>query len=88
MSSVLNVYTLLLKGIVHPKIKILSLITSTILESFKYLNHVCTWIRCLHSDQTINNVNSVSAYGTADTEQHTLFMYVILSKMALYRVTR
>ncbi len=85
MSSVLNVYTLLLKGIVHPKMKILSLITSTILESFKYLNHVCTWIRCLHSDQTIN---SVSAYGTADTEQHTLFMYVILSKMALYRVTR
>ncbi len=30
----------------------------------------------------IKSVNSKSAYGAADTEQHTLFMYVILSKMA------
>ncbi len=37
----------------------------------------CTQIRCLRSDQSVNNVNSVSAYGSADTEQHTLFTYVI-----------
>ncbi len=32
--------------------------------------------------KSINNVNSISAYGAADTEQHTLFTYVMLSKMA------
>ncbi len=35
-----------------------------------------------NSDQSVNNVKSVSAYGAADTEQHTLFTYVIYSKMA------
>ncbi len=34
----------------------------------------------LRSGQSVNNV---SMYGAADTEQHTLFTYVILSKMAL-----
>ncbi len=56
---------------------------STILESITYVNNVCnicTWIHCLCSDQS---VNSVSAYSAADTEQHTVFTYVILSKMTL-----
>ncbi len=44
------------------------------------INNVCTWIHCLCSDQSINNV---SAYGAADAEQHPLFTYVILSKIKL-----
>ncbi len=57
---------------------------SAILESITYVNNkcnVCTRIRCLRSDQSVNNVNNISAYGAADTEQHTLFTCVILSKM-------
>ncbi len=50
-----------------------------ILGSITYVNNVCTHIRCLRSDQSVNNV---STYGAADTEQHTLFTYAILSKMA------
>ncbi len=56
---------------VHPKI---------LIRMQKYVCNVCTRIRCLCSDQSVNNV---SAYGAAATEQHMLFMYVILSKMAL-----
>ncbi len=54
---------------------------SAILERITYVNNVCnvcTQIRCLRSDQSINNI---AAYGAADTEQNTLFMYVMLSKM-------
>ncbi len=49
-------------------------------SSINNVCNVCTWIRCLRSDQSVNNV---SAYGAADTEQHKLFTYVILSEMAL-----
>ncbi len=35
----------------------------------------------------VNNVNSVSVYGAADTEQHTLFMFSGYSQKRLYRVT-
>ncbi len=45
--------------------------------------NICTRIRWLRSDQSVTNVNSISAYSAADTEQHILFTYVILSKMAL-----
>uniref|UniRef100_A0A672SM62 Very-long-chain 3-oxoacyl-CoA reductase-B-like n=1 Tax=Sinocyclocheilus grahami TaxID=75366 RepID=A0A672SM62_SINGR len=51
--------------------------------SITYVNNVCnvcTRIRCLCSDQSVKNV---SVYGAADTEQRTLFTYVILSKMVL-----
>ncbi len=53
---------------------------SSILESITYVNktfNVCMWICCLRSDQNVNNLNNVSAYSAADTEQHTLFTYVI-----------
>ncbi len=53
---------------------------SAILENIRYVNNICTLICCLHSDQSINNVSS---YGSADIESHTLFSYVILSKMEL-----
>ncbi len=56
---------------------------SAILESITYVNNICnacTRIRCLRSDQS---VNSVSTYGAADAEQHTLFTYVILFKITL-----
>ncbi len=39
------------------------------------------------SDQGVNNINSIFAYDAAETEQHTLFTYVKLYKMAL-RVMR
>ncbi len=37
----------------------------------------------LHPDRSVNEVNSVSVDGAADTEQHKLLTCVILSKMLL-----
>ncbi len=45
-----------------------------ILELVTYLNNICTQISCLYSDQSVNNIY---AYITL----HTMFTYVILSKM-------
>ncbi len=53
---------------------------SVILESNTYVNNTFNaylWTCCLHSNQSINNLNSVSTYGSADTEQHSLFTYVV-----------
>ncbi len=49
----------------------------------KYVCNACMRT-CLHSGQSVNNVNTISTYGAADTEQHTLFRYVIFFKMALW----
>ncbi len=46
----------------------------TILDSITYVNNVCTWISCLHSDQSVNNV---AAYITL----HMTFTYAMLFKM-------
>uniref|UniRef100_A0A672NPS4 ALK tyrosine kinase receptor-like n=1 Tax=Sinocyclocheilus grahami TaxID=75366 RepID=A0A672NPS4_SINGR len=46
--------------------------------SITYANNVCnvcTRIRCLRSDQSVNNVNTVSVYGAADTEKHTFSLF-------------
>ncbi len=56
---------------------------TAILESITYVNNVCMQISCLHSDQSVNRV---SAYGAADTEQHTLFMFLDLDRCSILAV--
>ncbi len=48
-----------------------------ILESIIYVNNVCnvcTQIRCLCSDQSVNNVNSVSAYGAEQRTEYVVYV--------------
>ncbi len=56
---------------------------SAIMEDITYKNNVCNGCTQIHCLRSVQGVNNISCYGAADTEQHTLVMYVIISKMAL-----
>ncbi len=52
-----------------------------ILESVTYVNNICTWIRCLRSDQSVNNVTQL-------TQNSIRCLLIWYSPRWRYRVTR